>query len=162
MQSPTQPTGKNSTNLILRLLLAVGSITVYVLCIPRGITWLNFGTDGAELLAAALSDGVAHPSGYPLYTWILRGLTIFPIEPAFTANILSAALITASGQLMFSYIIDRSEPFPNSWMSGVIGLLSAATVQFAPLVWAHATVSEVYPLHLFLLSLLIWISSRPV
>ena len=162
MHSPTQSPGFFSTTIIFRLVLAFMSMLVYVLCMPSGITWLNFGTDGAELLAAAISGGVAHPSGYPLYTWILRGLALFPIEPAFIANLLSAVLITASGQMMFLILANQAEPSTSSWVVGATGLLAAATFQFAPLVWAHATVSEVYPLHLFLLSLLIWMSTRPV
>lgn len=162
MHSRTQtPTFFSAIN-ISRLVLAFFSILVYKLCMPRGITWLNFGTDGAELLAAALSDGVAHPSGYPLYTWILRGLALIPVELALIANLLSAVLITASGQMLFLTLANQAEPSTPSWVVGVTGLLAAASFQFAPLVWAHATVSEVYPLHLFLLSLLIWMSTRPV
>lgn len=144
-----------------RILLSTFGILIYLLCMPRGITWRNYGTDGAELLAAALTNGVAHPSGYPLYTLLLRGLGILtPENPAFSANVLSAIFITVSGILVFDLIEKQANGISARNQALAAAFLTALMFMFAPLVWAHATVTEVYPLHIFLLSTLIWVSSQ--
>ncbi len=45
----------------------------YVLSLAPGLTWAHQGADGAELLTAAIVNGVPHPPGYPLYTLLLQG-----------------------------------------------------------------------------------------
>jgi hypothetical protein len=46
---------------------------LYMASAPPGLTWAHFGADGAELLTAAISNGVPHPPGYPLYILLLQG-----------------------------------------------------------------------------------------
>ncbi|MEZ4638589.1 MAG: DUF2723 domain-containing protein [Caldilineaceae bacterium] len=48
-------------------------LSLYIFSMAPGLTWANFGADGSELLAAAVTNGVPHPPGYPLYTLLLQG-----------------------------------------------------------------------------------------
>ena len=55
------------------LLAALLAFFLYLASAPPGLTWSHFGADGAELLTAALTNGVPHPPGYPLYMLLLQG-----------------------------------------------------------------------------------------
>ena len=71
-------------------LLALG---LYARTLAPGLTWAHNGADGGDFLAAALTHGVPHPSGYPTYQLLLRGIiAVFPGEPARAGNWLSALL----------------------------------------------------------------------
>ncbi len=83
--------------------LAAGlAFLVYWLTAAPDLTWAHQGSDGGDLLAAAVSGGVPHPSGYPLYTlllqaWLWAGNILAPqASPARLGNLLSAALAAAS------------------------------------------------------------------
>ncbi|MDQ3248886.1 MAG: DUF2723 domain-containing protein, partial [Chloroflexota bacterium] len=81
-------------------LIAVGAtglaFALYAWTLAPGLTWSHQGADGGELLAAAVSNGVPHPPGYPLYIWLLQGWLIFSqyllpgSELAWRGNLFSA------------------------------------------------------------------------
>jgi hypothetical protein len=104
------------------------------------------GSDSAELAAASYSLGIAHATGYPLYTWIGRiAIVLSPLDPAHTMNLLSG-LLGASALLLFALAARE--------ITG--NLLSAAApiagIAFARPFWFISTIAEVYALHLFLLA----------
>ena len=47
-------------------------MAVYLASLAPGLTWANFGADGGDLIAAAATGGVAHPTGYPFYLLLAR------------------------------------------------------------------------------------------
>lgn len=59
----------------LAVAVAVASIAflVYAVTVAPGITWENLGGDEGDLLTAAFTWGIPHPSGYPTYLLGLRG-----------------------------------------------------------------------------------------
>ncbi|MBM3321612.1 MAG: DUF2723 domain-containing protein [Candidatus Eisenbacteria bacterium] len=104
------------------------------------------GSDSAELVAASFSLGIAHATGYPLYTWVGRiAIVLSPLDPAHTMNLLSA-LLGAAALLLFALAARE--------ITG--NLLSAAApiagLAFARPFWFISTVAEVYALHLFFLA----------
>ncbi|MCB0097459.1 MAG: DUF2723 domain-containing protein, partial [Caldilineaceae bacterium] len=57
----------------LVVLAVVGlAFALYVATMAPGLTWANQGADGGELIAAARTNGVPHPPGYPLYILLLQ------------------------------------------------------------------------------------------
>lgn len=139
------------------LLVGVSAFLAYTLTAAHGYTWLNNGVDGGDLLAAALTNGIAHPSGYPLYTFLLRMLFwVFPANPAFAANIFNG-LITALTGVLLAFLLSRRMRMAGAdeRYSDLTSAAIAAVYLGAPLVWSHATVVEVYPLHLLLLTVLL-------
>lgn len=146
--------------------LGAAALTVYGLTAARGYSWLNNGVDGGDLLAAALTNGVAHPSGYPLYGTLLRAVgVLFPANPAFAANLLNALVTSITGVLFYFFLLNR---FKAAKVAGPYAILASLSVSgmylVAPLVWSHATITEVYPLHMLLLTFLLHLtdsSSRP-
>ena len=55
-------------------LVAVALLPIYLTTLAPGLTWANDGADGGDLVTAAATLGVAHPTGYPLYRLEWQGL----------------------------------------------------------------------------------------
>jgi len=141
-------------------LIATGlAFLLYVLSAPRGLTWAHFGPDGAELLAAAVSNGVPHPPGYPLYMLLLQawlrvaGWITQSDNLAWYGNLLSCLLAAASVgvTVQVAMRLVAATPWPWLW-AGLIGMAWAV----APLPWGQAVITEVYALHMLLVALLGW------
>lgn len=140
-------------------LIATGiAFLLYITSAPPGLTWAHFGADGAELLAAALSNGVPHPPGYPLYILLLQGwlrLVSWLVQGenfAWYGNLLSCLLAAASVGVTVqavSKVLLAHTKWPWLW-AGAAGLAWAV----APLAWGQAVITEVYALHMLLVALL--------
>jgi len=138
----------------IALTLPVASFALYALTTAPSV--VTIFDDSLEFHVVLPTLGIAHPSGYPLYTLVgyLSTILIPFRDPAGRANLFSAlAAAIAVGML---YLTAQK-------LAG--GRLAAfvATVAFAvsPVWWAQATIAEVYALHglfvmLFLYSLLRW------
>jgi hypothetical protein len=106
--------------------------------------------DSADMAAAALTLGVAHPPGYPLYALLGRAwLTLLPWGgDAYRLNVLSAAAGAAACAGLFVLVRRRA---------GALGALTAAALWAlsAPL-WKFSLLEEKYSLHaLFAVALLL-------
>jgi hypothetical protein len=98
------------------------------------------GDDNGEFCTLYASGGVAHPSGYPLYTLLLRAFSWLPVAtPA-----RGAALVTVGIGLLtlaLSYAACRS------WGAGrAASAFACALYGTAPLAWDLATRAEVFAL----------------
>ena len=84
-------------------LVATVAFAVYAITLAPGITWENLGGDGGDLITAAFTWGIPHPSGYPTYLLGLRGFAlVFPFgDEAFRANLFSAVLAGLSVGFVF-------------------------------------------------------------
>ncbi|HEX4048037.1 MAG TPA: DUF2723 domain-containing protein [Elusimicrobiota bacterium] len=105
--------------------------------------------DSADMAKAAMTLGVAHPPGYPLYAVLGRAwLELFPWgNPAYRLNVLSALAAAAAVAVLFVLVRRRA---------GIIGGLAAAAIWAlsAPL-WKFALLEEKYALQaLFAVALL--------
>ena len=138
---------------------AVVAFVLYMMSLAPGLTWAHDGADGGELLAAAVSNGVPHPPGYPLYTLLLRGFLallgwIAPAtDIAWRGNLLSALVAAAAVALT---VVTIPAVLPASarrvlW-AGVAGL----ALGVSPLLWSQAIITEVYALHMLFVALLGW------
>ena len=96
----TSPPARNSL-FWLPAVAGVCALLLYALCLAPGLTWAHDGADGGDLLAAALTHGVPHPTGYPTYQIVLRAaIALFPGEPARAGNWLSAGCAAAATVLV--------------------------------------------------------------
>jgi len=97
--------------------------------------------DSADMAAAALTLGVAHPPGYPLYAILGKAwLTLVPWgNAAYRLNVLSAAAGAAACAVLFALVRRRA---------GILGGLTAAALWAlsAPL-WKFSLLEEKYSLH---------------
>jgi len=118
---------------------------------PAGITWANHGADAGDLITAAYTLGVPHPSGYPTYTligWFFSKLPVGSI--AWRFNLLSATGAAGGAWLLFKIVLQLTG-------SRVAGLLAAWSLAFTPLVWSQVIITEVYGVNLFFVGLLLWL-----
>ena len=128
----------------------------YGATLAPGLTWAHHGADGGDLLAAAATNGVPHPSGYPLYTvllqgWLAAGRGLGVQSPAWLGNSFSAfaAGLSVGVTVLAAYALLGERPFRPLW-AAVAGMAWAV----APLVWSQALITEVYALHGLLVALL--------
>jgi hypothetical protein len=124
-----------------------------------GITWAHEAADGAELLAAAATNGVPHPPGYPLFMmllqgWLAVGAWLTPgLDLARMGNLLSATCAALSVGVTVLVI---GALLPAGRMRWVWALLAGVAWAISPLLWSQAVVTEVYALHTLLMALLGW------
>ncbi len=71
-----------------------------------GLTWANFGADGGDLIAAAATGGVAHPTGYPLYLLLARLFQFLPIGSlAFRTSLMSGVATALAAVLVYKLVV---------------------------------------------------------
>jgi len=166
---------------VLPLLVFLVAAAVYGGTLARTFTWRHDGADGGDLIAAAATLGVPHPSGYPTYlllAWLF--LRVLPWgEPAFRVHWLSA-LSAAAAAALLSLSIAETRPAPaglpgpaekqrtarlsspKSWQSAASLCAASAALLFAfsPLAWSQATIAEVHALHVAYVAALFWLLLR--
>ncbi|MBU1239499.1 DUF2723 domain-containing protein [Myxococcota bacterium] len=128
---------------------------VYIISLPPGVTW----GDSPELSNAAITLGVAHPSGYPLFTLLGKLFSLLPFStPAFGIGLMDALLEALA--VLFVFLSIR-QITGRTWISLFSALFFAFTYTF----WMHGRIVEVYALNNFLLggvlySMIRWIKER--
>lgn len=136
----------------------VGILTVvYLSTMAPDLTWANRGADGADLITAAYTGGVPHPSGYPSYMLIARVFQWIPLGTlAFRTNLMSGffAILAA---LFTSSLTTRSITIETKflWLQPLIGFLAGLAFGLSPLLWSQAVITEVYTLHAFFVALIL-------
>jgi hypothetical protein len=102
------------------------------------------GGDSTEFALIFAEGGVVHPSGYPLYTLILRLVSWLPVDsPAFGAA-LATASIGASAVTMLGIALVRWSIRP--WVAAC----AASIFGFSRVFWELSTHAEVFALHALL------------
>jgi hypothetical protein len=123
----------------------LGALVLYLLTANR---WLQ-GGDSGEFSLLFHTPGVAHPSGYPLYTLYLQAMSWLPASsPAHGASIATAFLGTASLLALYWGCV--------RW--GVRAYAAAPAVAifaFSRLPWQLSTAAEVFALHALLGALIV-------
>ncbi len=117
----------------LRAWLAPGivfglALAVYGLTAPTGLTWAHASADGGDLITAARTLGVAHPSGYPTWTLLAALLGQLPLgTAAWRATLLSMLSGAAAAALVAATVpwlapdLDRGRA-PRDGVSAAVGL----------------------------------------
>lgn len=113
--------------------------------------------DSGELITAAYTLGIPHPTGYPLY--VLLGklfLFLFPFgEEAFRMNFFSAVTAAAGGTVFYRWMRALGNPY---WIAFSSALTLGCSLSF----WSQATVARVYSLNALLICLCLYYGSLPV
>ena len=137
----------------LPVIFFISLLTVYGLTLAPGLTWANRGADGGDLITAAETGGIPHPTGYPVYILLARLFQFLPIGSlAYRTNILSAIAAALASVLVFE-LVRRSLPSRSNFS----GLVSGVAFGLSPLLWSQAIITEVYTLHaLFIALILFW------
>lgn len=154
---------------------------IYLLTLAPSVIQIDSG----ELAAVQATLGIAHPTGYPLFTILgyIYSLLPLPFTKIYQLNLL-AAMYCAVAVGMFSYtvktVLDNLSSFQtikqlksgkkskskqetvnfelNENQKIIFSVLSGLSLAFSKTVWFQSTSVEVYSLHMFLISLiLLWL-----
>jgi hypothetical protein len=130
---------------------------VYAISRAPGLTFVDSG----ELAAAAATLGIAHPTGYPLFTVLGRVLVApaGPLEPIERLILFSAACTAAAAALVFSAarrLLNQLGMPPQVAVASAAG--GSLAFAFGRTVWGQAVIVEVYALHLLFVALLLRIA----
>jgi len=110
--------------------------------------------DSGELAAVCANLGIAHPTGYPLYTLLGRLFVLLPPKDIiFEVNLLSLLFVCLTNLTVFFVILKimKTQSDIKIW----VALLTALIFSFTPTLWSQATCNEVYSLNTFFYSLII-------
>jgi len=136
------------------LLVGAAALVVYLATLAPGLTWANNGADGGDLITAAVTGGVAHPSGYPTYLLLARGFLALPLGAlAWRANLLSA-LCAAAAAAVVTRLVSQCSAAPQPF-ARVGGLIAGLAFALSPVLWSQAVIAEVYALHALFIGLIL-------
>jgi hypothetical protein len=157
--------------------LGLLSLTLYALTAAPSLAFIDSG----ELATVAWTLGIAHPTGYPLFTLVgyLVAHAPLPLAPILKLNLLSAAFSAVAVGAFFLLAMrllaapsglsgragtarqpgDRSAvkgaASPDRWPAVGGAVVGALSLAFSATWWSGATSVEVYPMHGLFLVLLI-------
>lgn len=140
--------------------------------------------DSGELAAVQATLGIAHPTGYPLFTMLgyLFSLIPLPFIKIYQLNLLAAlysALAAGIFTITSKYIIDNLNSFSivklqkskkknkgnqkdessdlNENQKIIFAVIAGLTLSFSKTFWFQSTSVEVYSLHLLLISFIVFL-----
>lgn len=127
-------------------------------------------TDSGELSAVASTLGVAHPTGYPLFTLIGHLFTIMlPFSEVLSLNIMAAVTTAASSFVFFNNLLLllpnlnlKRNPGTNLSESNryLLAFFTSLTYSFGLVIWNQAVAVEVYSLQLLMINLVLFFSIK--
>ncbi len=141
------------------ILTAVAAFIVYRLTMAPGLGFIDSG----ELATVACMLGVAHPTGYPLYTLLGWAFSRLPLAGAeiVRLNLMAALFCSAAAGvfvLVFRRVILVSSRKPVAATAAAAA--GALILAFSTTYWSTALAVEVYPLHLLLVSVVLLLFLR--
>ncbi len=148
------------------VLLILISFAVYLMTMSRSVGF----TDSGELATVVYTLGIAHPTGYPLFTLLGRcwSMIPFPGEEILRLNALCALLTAVAVGIFFKVTIafrrsstlfhsrNRKQDGTSDSAFLFASVLASLIVGFSTTFWSQAVEFEVYALHLVLVLLTMW------
>lgn len=156
------------------------SFIVYMMTLAQGLGFIDAG----ELATTASTLGIAHPTGYPLFTLIGHLFSILPIASTVIVRLnIMSAFFAAMGAAACVYLVHEIHMFwlvakskvkvetkgkkkeekpielttneTKSQQATAAGIFTGIIIAFSETWWANATSIEVYPLHQFFLPVIL-------
>lgn len=158
-RSPARRLRRFAPDIILALLVAVCCLAVYNATLTPSLSYRS--PDGNELATVCYTLGLAHATGYPLYTWLGKLFTLLPVgDVAHRVNLMSAVLGAAGVGLLFA-VLRRLTGNARPLLSRSASIFGALLYGFSVTFWSQAVIAEVYAPNLFMavlsvLALLQW------
>ncbi|MBT7903012.1 DUF2723 domain-containing protein [Candidatus Woesearchaeota archaeon] len=118
------------------------TFSIYFITLNPIIEW----EDSVELSTAAITLGIAHPTGYPLHTMLGHVFSYIPLgTQGFRINLMSAFFGSLAAIFIFLSALILSK-------NKLISLLAVFLFSFSKTFWSQAVIAEVHTLGIFLLS----------
>lgn len=152
---------KAKTNFIIALFLALSSLALY----GRTAAPTVLAADSGEFQFVPYIAGIAHPTGYPLYTmlgWLWSHA--LPLgDVAYRMNLFSALWAAMAVTLLyitstfFLHLVQANIPQSALYASA---LVATATFAVSQTFWSQAVIAEVYSLHACFVALIFYLLLR--
>ena len=114
--------------------------------------------DSGELITAAYTLGIAHPPGYPLYCLLGKLFSFLPVGTiAYRLNLMSAVFASLTVGMVYLLAEEFLGRFGKVQGQKVLAFGVSFLFAFSKDFWAQALSAEVYTLHLFFLTLILWL-----
>jgi hypothetical protein len=158
-----------------RMVVAAGTgglaFLVYLFTLAPSLDFIDAG----ELAAVAHTFGIAHPTGYPLFTMLAGVWSWLPLGDDIVRLNVFAALCAAFGAGFFTDALwnllglkAAKKPARKKGVTAVMSdstrliaaVIGALAIAFSRTYWRTALSIEVYTLHMLMLALLVWALSR--
>ena len=140
------------------LTLFTMSLALYVRTLAPTITWQHDGYDAGDLITAAFSLGIPHPTGYPTYMLLGNLFTRLPWgDTAYRMNLLSALSAALTVSLVYRASMTMLHSKPYATLSSACAALLLATSR---IFWSQALITEVYALNCLFFALVAYLLLR--
>lgn len=149
---------------ILGLSISAFAFVIYFFTLAPTVNFIDSG----ELAAVSATLGIAHPTGYPLFTllgYIFSKLP-FGISIIYKLNLMAAVFSALSTFFFFKFLTSLFKTIVlnnkriESNLLILISSVSTLILSFSKTFWSQSTSVEVYSLHSFFLSLLLYLFIR--
>ncbi len=132
---------------LLALPVFGAALTLYWLTMSPTVAALF--DDSLEFQLVTYQLGIAHPTGYPLYTLLGWLFTRLPIgDVAYRVNLMSAVFGALTVALVYLVGLEMaSDGERRTWPAVAAALIGAAALTVSPVFWSQATLAEVYTLN---------------
>lgn len=163
MRSPLRSARDRLGRLGPPLLAGLLALALYAYTAAPTLTWAHHGQDGGDLIAAAMTWGVPHPSGYPTYCLLGRLFALLPLgDVARRFNLFSAlaaagavGLACAAGEQALRHTTQCDDK-----MRRALSFAAALCLAASPTLWSQALIAEVYALNALFCALCLYLALR--
>jgi hypothetical protein len=137
---------------LLGAVIFIGALALYGRTLAPSVATIF--DDSLEFQLVCPTLGIAHPTGYPLYTLLGKLFTLIPIgDAAYRVNWMSAlfaALTVVVTYLIVRMLTDHS----------LAAVFASSVLAVSPVFWSQAVIAEVYALNAFFAALVIYLLLR--
>ncbi|MCL4300920.1 MAG: DUF2723 domain-containing protein [Anaerolineae bacterium] len=154
--------------------LFIASLILYISTLAPSV--VTIFDDSLEFQLVTYQLGIAHPTGYPLYTLLGKLFTFIPAgDVAYRVNLMSAFFGAATVALLYLVVVRLSAGRMEEWKKGGVeeippsslpacrpslfthlgGIVGAVLFAVSPVFWQQATIAEVYTLNAFFVGILL-------
>ena len=137
-------------NFLHFIAIIISILVIYIWSMPKTVVLEDDGT----FILAAYYNGIAHPPGYPLYTFLAHWATLFPVGNVATRAHAFSALLGVATCIILWLLVQRL------LRSHLLATTAALIYGFSLAFWSQAIIAEVYTLNVFLFLLLFLLCLR--
>ena len=134
-------------------------VLLYFFMLPSDYTTTNNGADGGDLLAAILTGGIPHPTGYPTYLLFGKLFQLIPYGTPYYKGALLSLVFSSFAAGLLSYCFCLAHGNEDKRAASVIAALAVGiTLGTTSLFWSQGVIVEVYGLQsFFMVCIIIWL-----
>ncbi|GAB1430508.1 hypothetical protein MASR2M18_13410 [Ignavibacteria bacterium] len=147
--------------IVAPIIAFIATLAVYCITLAPDVTF----TDAGELAGVAATLGIAHPTGYPLFTLLSHIWTLLPIPGSviFRLNLFSAVCAAASAGVFVALARNFLRLLNPAAHPSVFAVLASALLYgFSITIWEQSCSIEVYSLQLLLFTVILLVFLKAI